>query len=72
MLVGELDGLVLVCDVSRALLGDVDNLELLDDVDSDGPAGVVCVTTLTGVFTSSSSSMRIWTPFTTIIFRLRL
>ena len=49
-MVGELDGFVLVGDVTRALLGDV---KLLGDVDSDRPAGVVGVAPLTGVFTSS-------------------
>ena len=63
-LVGGLDG-PLIGDVTRALLGDVDN---------DRPVGVVGVATLRGVFisSSSSSSIGISTPFTTMIFRLRL
>jgi hypothetical protein len=55
--------LVIVGDVTLVPVGDVDN---------DRPVGVVGVATLTGVFTSSSSSIEISTPFTTIMFRLRL
>jgi hypothetical protein len=71
VLVGKLDGLVVGGDISWALLGDVNNLEPLNNLDSDGPAGLVGVATLTEVFTCLSwSSMWISTSFTCAFERI--